>query len=275
MEYRIDNSPFFIYLPEDELLAGSTALIAAALHDSNVIDADIKDHFIISSEDRFREEDPYTAEFTFVGSVRIISNRSRFIVDLNRPREKAVYRGPEDAWGLDLYKNPIPDDILERALHYYDSFYSEVYTLFTGLIRQWGKIFIYDFHSYNYRRNGPNAPELPKELNPDINIGTGNINRDYWSRLIDRFILDLKSFDYNGRNLDVRENIRFKGGYFSQWVAQNFPLTACVLAIEVKKFFMDEWTGLPYLDDIAMLKKAFFATRIGVMEELKNSGIAA
>ena len=39
---------------------------------------------------------------------RIIVNRSRFEVDINRPRDKAVYITPEDAWGLHIWKN-IPD----------------------------------------------------------------------------------------------------------------------------------------------------------------------
>ena len=32
------------------------------------------------------------------------ARRSRFEVDLNRPREEAVYRVPEDCWGLDVWR---------------------------------------------------------------------------------------------------------------------------------------------------------------------------
>ncbi len=45
-----------------------------------------------------------------------------------------------------------------------------------------------------------------------------------------------------GRHLDVRENVNFRGRYLSEYVHSNYPKTGCCLAIEVKKFFMDEWT---------------------------------
>ena len=46
-----------------------------------------------------------------------------------------------------------------------------------------------------------------------------------------------------GHRFDVRENVRFRGGYLCRWVAEHYPDTACALAIEFKKVFMDEWTG--------------------------------
>ena len=46
------------------------------------------------------------------------------------------------------------------------------------------------------------------------------------------------------KRLDVRENIRFAGpGHFARWVQMEFPKDVCVISIEVKKFYMDEWTG--------------------------------
>jgi hypothetical protein len=41
----------------------------------------------------------------------------------------------------------------------------------------------------------------------------------------------------------VRENVRFKGGYLPRWVHANYPRVGCALALEFKKFYMDEWTG--------------------------------
>ena len=48
-----------------------------------------------------------------------------------------------------------------------------------------------------------------------------------------------------GHLLDVRENVKFKGGYFSSWIHQEYPRHACVLAVEFRKTFMNEWTGIP------------------------------
>jgi hypothetical protein len=56
--------------------------------------------------------------------------------------------------------------------------------------------------------------------------------------------------------LDVRENVRFQGGHLSRWVATHYPTTACVLAVELKKTFMDEWTGTPNAEHIAQLAGA-------------------
>lgn len=219
------------------------------------------------------EEDPFTDEFTISGSTRIIVNLSRFRVDLNRPRDKAVYLSTEEAWGLDLYKEAIPASEVEKALIYYDTFYKDVHSVLTELVSKHRKVFVYDFHSYNYRREGSPSGESPPGLNPEINLGTGNIDRDYWAKVIDRFTDDIRKFDFDGRHLDVRENVRFKGGYFSKWISENFPKTVCVIAIEVKKFFMDEWTGIPDKRQIALLKNVFMSTRKGIIEELKNMNL--
>jgi hypothetical protein len=47
----------------------------------------------------------------------------------------------------------------------------------------------------------------------------------------------------DGVELDVRENIRFEGRQVARWVHDNYGETSCALAIEIKKVFMDEWTG--------------------------------
>jgi hypothetical protein len=66
----------------------------------------------------------------------------------------------------------------------------------------------------------------------------------------------------------VRENVKFKGGQFPAWVHQTFPGSGCALAIEVKKFFMDEWTGKPDRDLIGAIRDALRSTVPGVLQEL-------
>jgi hypothetical protein len=56
----------------------------------------------------------------------------------------------------------------------------------------------------------------------------------------------MRGFDFNGRRLDVRENIAFEGrGEQTRFVHEHYPEHGCAIAIEFKKFFMDEWTGRP------------------------------
>lgn len=51
------------------------------------------------------------------------------------------------------------------------------------------------------------------------------MDRNRWGRLVDRFISDLRAFDFLGRHLDVRENVKFVGRQFPKWVHTRFPAT--------------------------------------------------
>ena len=64
--------------------------------------------------------------------------------------------------------------------------------------------------------------------------------------MIDPLIEAMRGFDFNGRRLDVRENIAFQGkGEQTRFVQTRYPEQGCAIAIEFKKFFMDEWSGEP------------------------------
>ena len=222
---------------------GSGALIATAIHDGHDVRDDVARHLALSDVERLREEDPFTGEWTGVAPTRVISTRSRFEVDLNRPRETAVYRTPEDAWGLTVWKDSPPQDIFSRSLAEYDAFYDGMRKLFEEMSREHGRFVVYDLHSYNHRRQGPEGPVADPEGNPQVNIGTGTLNRERWAPVLDTFIETLRCAEFPGGRLDVRENVKFRGGRWPQWIHENFPETGIAIAIEFKKFFMDEWTG--------------------------------
>ncbi len=57
--------------------------------------------------------------------------------------------------------------------------------------------------------------------------------------------------------------------YFSYWVHQKFPHSACVLSIEVKKFFMDEWTNEVDLEQLEVIRCALQSTIPGILKALK------
>jgi hypothetical protein len=96
------------------------------------------------------------------------------------------------------------------------------------------------------------------------------MDRDRWGDVVDRFIADLRAFDFLGRRLDVRENVRFQGGQLARWTHETFPEAGCALAIEFKKFFMDEWSGTPDPVQIAAIGQALRATVPGVLDVLKE-----
>lgn len=248
------------------------ALVAAALHNGHNIDKGIEALMALDDAERLREEDPYTGLWTEVGNTRLIVSTSRFQLDLNRPPQKAVYLTPEDSWGLKVWSTHPDEKTLNSLYSSYTAFYESVAKTFNALLEVHKKIFVFDIHSYNHRRNGPGMPPDEPEKNPEINIGTGNVNREEWKHLVDRFIKDIASFDYNGRNLDVRENIKFKGGHFSKWLSMTYGNKVCCLAIEFKKFFMDEWTGKPDIRQVELIKEVLHSTVSGIKEELKKAG---
>lgn len=257
------------------LVEGNGPLVATAIHDGHQVRQEVAELLALGRLDRFREEDPFTRALTVVGDTRIVGLRSRFEVDLNRPRDKAVYQSPEEAWGLKVWKTTPSAEVIARSLAQYDAFYAEVQRVFTNLERRFGHFVVFDFHTYNHRREGPNAPPADPADNPEVNIGTGTIDRKRWGPMIDRFVSDLRRFDFLGRQLDVRENIRFQGGHFHRWTHQTFPGSGCAIAIEFKKFFMDEWSFEPDHAQIEAMYHALKSTMPGVLEELQKLEQAA
>ena len=136
---------------------------------------------------RLREEDPFTDRLTSVGGSTVVVHRSRFEVDLNRPRDEAVYRTPEDAWGLELWRETPPAEEIERSRDLYDDFYVELGRRLDALADR-GPFVVLDLHSYNHRRDGADAPPAPDATNPEVNVGTGALDRVRWSRVVDRFL---------------------------------------------------------------------------------------
>ena len=216
---------------------------------------------------RLREEDPNTDRLTDVVPLRVVASRSRFEVDLNRARDAALYLQPEAAWGLEIWRTEPPAEALAASLEIYNSFYESMSHVLDRLAVA-GRFAVLDIHSYNHRRDGPDAPPAPAATNPDINIGTGSLDRSRWENLIDRFTADLAAALPPMTNVD--ENVRFKGGYFSQWIHERYPEQGCALALEFKKTFMNEWDGTVDEERLGRLKDALTATTPGVVAELRR-----
>lgn len=263
-----NQQPISIVQPLWSIHRGSEPLFATALHAGHDLRGQLSRLIAIDEDTRLREEDPYTDYLAAVVPTRIVPNRSRFEVDLNRARQEAVYLGPEDAWGLDVWRETPSEEMQRRSLAEYDEFYAELKNLLSELELKYGRFVIFDIHSYNYRRAGPDAPPEDPETHPEVNVGTGTMEREHWAPVVDRFIRDLRNFDFLGQHLDARENVKFQGRQFAQWVHSNFPDTGCVLAIEFKKFFMDEWTGKVDPDQLEAIYEALRSTLPGIAEEI-------
>ena len=256
------------------ILAGPGPLVAAAVHDGHDVHPETLPHLALDAPGRLREEDPFTGRLTRVAPTRVVGKRSRFEIDLNRPREGAVYRTPDDAWGLTVWKTDVvPESVAERSLETYDVFYEAVEELLATKVREYGSVVVYDLHSYNHRREGPDGPEADPDANPEVNVGTGSLDRERWGPLVDRFMADLREGAARAglADLDVRENVKFQGGHFSRWAHDRFGNDACVLAVEFKKTFMDEWTGEPDEAHLGVLREALAHTVPGALDERERA----
>lgn len=222
---------------------GQGPLVAVALHAGHRVDPRIEPLMRADEITRLREEDPYTDRWTPVGDHQVVVHTSRFQIDMNRPHELAIYAGPEQAWGIDVWREPLPDDLRAGILAHHGRFYGQVETLLDELVERHGRIVVFDLHSYCHRRNGPDAPVDDPALNPDINLCTKTLDLSNWGPLVDAVENAMRAHGAGRFSLDVRRDVKFTGGRFVRWVNDHYGPRACGLQVEVKKTFMDEWTG--------------------------------
>src|SRR5205085_811586 len=195
-----------------------------------------------------------------------------FEFDLNRDPANAVYRTPEQSWGLKVWQGdavePAP---AQRSLDLHASYYRMLGALLDEVAGGHPRFLVLDVHSYNHRRGGPGAEPSPQAEAPDINIGTFSMPREQWAFLVDPLIAAMRAFDFNGRRLDVRENVAFEGrGEQTRFIHQRYRGQGCAIALEFKKFFMDEWSGVPDFQEVAAMR-AFIAHVASVAEGLLAS----
>lgn len=255
------------------LIVGEGPLVSAAIHNGHVLRGGLLDLIGLTEDERLREEDPYTDVLADVAPTRIVGNRSRFEVDLNRSREESVYLTPEQAWGLSVWREPLPSGIADESRRSHDLFYGVVGGLLRQLVATYGRVIVLDVHTYNHRRQGPKGPLADAAENPEVNIGTGSMDREHWAPVVDALISGLKRCEVDGRPLDVRENVKFRGGHFSQWIHREFPGVVCAPAIEFKKTFMNEWTGDVDHTHLVKLRDALRATTPKMLEALEGVAV--
>jgi N-formylglutamate deformylase len=247
---------------------GDGPVIATAIHDGHALRSDVASRVRLSDAERLREEDPFTATWTGIGDTRVIVLRSRFEVDLNRPRDQAVYRSAAEAWGNEVWIDGGPPmEAVARSLAEYDLFYAAMRSAFEATIARCGMFVVYDLHSYNHCRDG--EPADPRE-HPVINLGTGSLDRRRWGAVAERFLHDIRGCGIGGLPIDARENVKFRGGWLTHWIHETFPDRGCALAIEVKKVYMDEDTGVPDWPAVRAIGLALASTVPGVVEEIRS-----
>lgn len=242
-------------------------LLAVALHHGDAVRDEVAPLLAIDADRRRSEEDPLTGAWAEIAPNRIVALRSRFEVDLNRPPESAVYLTPREAWGLDVWRARPSPEVVARSLEEHARFYRTARETLTTLVGRNRRVLVLDLHTYNHRRGGPGAPPDDPAANPDLNVGTGSMDRARWAHVVDAFIAAARA----ERPVDVRENVRFRGGYFAGWTHRAFDQQACVLALEVKKTFMDEHDGCVVLRELVAWRELIRAATGAALDALEGS----
>jgi hypothetical protein len=225
---------------------GPGPIIATAIHDGNELRPEVAAAMALPDLDRLREEDPFTGQAVTGVATHIIAHRSRFEFDLNRGVDSAIYRTPEQSWGLEVWKAEPSDQLVAESLELHAGYYRMLGSLLDDIASAHERFVLIDVHSYNHRRDGADAAPTPQDKAPDVNIGTFSMPRDTWAFLLDPLMEAMRGFDFNGRRLDVRENVAFQGkGEQTRFIHERYPGKGCAIALEFKKFFMDEWSGEP------------------------------
>jgi len=210
--------------------------VCGAVHDGNQFRRSLWENCLRTEFERWYEEDPYTREMVRSHPIVIAGRDSRFEYDLNRGPETAIY---EDAWGKQLWKEPLPEHEREYSMEKHRAFYKVTHALVSKIEQKHGKAIVFDMHSYNWKR-------WDREV-PVWNLGTTNIDNLRFGGLVDSWRDKLSKMKLpNGIPATAGINDTFYGkGYFLKYISDHFKDTL-VLATEIAKVYCDEEKGIIY-----------------------------
>jgi len=216
-----------------------------AVHDGHQFRKELWTNCLHTEYERWFEEDPETKEIVKSHPIVIAGCDSRFEYDLNRAPETAIY---VDAWGKQLWKNPLPQSQKSKSLDKHANFYKVVHALIGKIEEKFGVCIVYDMHSYNWKR-------WTREV-PTWNLGTGNIDNNRFENEVEtwRVILEKTPLPNNIKSTAL-VNDTFQGnGYFLKYITNNFKNTL-VLATEIAKVYCDELEQIMYPEVVVSIEK--------------------
>lgn len=253
-----------------QLLLGAGPLLTTAIHDGHAMRPGLRRHLAVPAEERLREEDPLTGLLAATGDSQLHVRTSRFEVDLNRPRERAFPRRPEDTWGLQIWRELPPEQEIQASLEIHDRFYRMIEQVVARQIETFGVAVVIDIHSYNHRRDGAGQAPADPSGNPDIDVGLTELDRVRFRPLTQALMHGLREVPVRDSAPDVRANVRYPdGGHFPKWLHARFGSQVCAITLEYKKMFMDEWSATADIVALEALRAGLLNSLDGIREHLK------
>ncbi|CAM4132544.1 flavohemoglobin expression-modulating QEGLA motif protein [Pseudoalteromonas byunsanensis] len=264
---EVESGAFIVKIDE------YSPVICAAIHNGHNLRSELEKAFLLTKEERFFEEDPYTDELISSFPIQLIGNDSRFEYDLNRAKTLSTYF--KTAWNKQVWKKPLSPAQRAKSHRKHQAFYNVLEAIIAEVEHRFKNAIVFDIHSYNYKRIEHDTPTF--------NIGSGQIDIERWGKVSEYFEKQLNKISLP--NLDVRAATDevFQGrGYLISHVNAHFDNTL-VLPTEVKKVFMDETTGEVYPLVLEELKAgfknaisdtaAYFARRYGKRKTTKKADV--
>jgi N-formylglutamate amidohydrolase len=222
--------------------------ICTAIHDGHLLRDSLVPLCLLSEEERFYEEDPFTGACIAAQNITLIAQDSRYEYDLNRDLDRCVY---DVAWEKTVWSTPLSATELAISWEKHRCYYRILAALLSKLEAKFSACVLYDLHSYNYQR-------IPADT-PTFNLGTTQIDKTRWQAQIDHFMQQLNAIKLPALPVRVAENEVFQGkAYQARFVRENFK-HSLVLPLEIKKVFMDELSGECFPERLAAVKQGLSA----------------
>lgn len=210
--------------------------ICGAVHDGHQFRKSLWDNCLHTEYERWFEEDPATKQMIQTFPIVIAGCDSRFEYDLNRAPEAAIYT---DAWGKQLWKQPLSEDEKQQSLQKHTNFYKVVKALVSKIEEKFGVAVVYDMHSYNWKR-------WDREV-PTFNIGAGKVDNQRFGKSVElwREMLSEIKLPHKIESTSKINDVFQGNGFFLGFITSNFKNTL-VLATEVKKIYCDEYAQIMF-----------------------------
>lgn len=214
-------------------------IIGSAIHNGGQVVEGIAELLRVSQDERYYEEDPYTAQLVETLPIVLVGQDSRYMYDLNRDPRQCIYT---EAWGKQVWQRPLEKSEREVLLERHRSYYRVLGTLLNVLGEKFSATLLYDMHSYNYTRIQGHPPLF--------NIGTNFIDARFTPVITHlQQTLSAVAETFNGDRA-VCDEVFYGKGYQAAFCSAHHPDCLCI-PLEVKKLFMDS--------DAATLKPEVFA----------------
>ncbi|WP_232771324.1 flavohemoglobin expression-modulating QEGLA motif protein [Colwellia sp. 12G3] len=264
---EVESGAFIIKIDE------YAPIICAAIHNGQRLRSELEKSFLLSDEEQFYEEDPYTDELISSFPIQIIGNDSRFEYDLNRAKALSTYF--KTAWDKQVWDKPLTPKQRVKSHNKHQSFYNVLEAIIAVIEKQFNNAIVFDIHAYNYKTLEKNTPTF--------NIGSEQIDVERWGRVVSLFEKQLNRIVLPNLNVRAATDEVLQGrGYLITHINAHFDNTL-VIPTEVKKIFMDESSGELYPLVLEELKAgfknaisetaAFFVRRYGKRKKTQKADI--